>query len=114
MMRTTLVMLSALVALSACGPPDPPPTAPTPQPEPTPASTYLADLFRKQLTECLEEDEAGRPTLTVKLPDRSALDALAASLGWLLAEHAAPAPSERNVRGRGASRAPRRQPPSHR
>ena len=85
-----------------------------PQAEPTPAATYLADLFRKQLSECLEEDEAGRPTLTVKLPDRSALDALAASLGWLLAEHAGPARSERDVRGRGAPRAGRRPPPIQR
>lgn len=50
-------------------------------------STYLADLFRKQLGGCLAEDEAGRPTLTVRLPDRSSLDALAGTLGRLLAEH---------------------------
>jgi hypothetical protein len=55
--------------------------------EPTSEATYLGDLFRKQLTDCLEEDETGRPTLTVKLPDRSSLDALASALGRLLAQH---------------------------
>ena len=55
--------------------------------EPTSEATYLGDLFRKQLADCLEEDESGRPTLTVKLPDRSSLDALASALGRLLAEH---------------------------
>jgi SNF2 family DNA or RNA helicase len=53
----------------------------------SPEATYLGDLFRKQLANCLEEDETGRPTLTVKLPDHSSLDALASALGRLLAEH---------------------------
>jgi SNF2 family DNA or RNA helicase len=57
--------------------------------EPTSEATYLGDLFRKQLADCLEEDASGRPTLTVKLPDRSSLDALASALGRLLAEHGA-------------------------
>ncbi len=54
--------------------------------EPTPQATHLADQFRKQLEGCIEEDEAGRPALTVRLPDRAALDDLANSLGRLLAE----------------------------
>ena len=53
-----------------------------------PGADYLADVVRKQLAECLEEDASGRPRLTVVLPDRSALDALARSLGQLLAERA--------------------------
>jgi SNF2 family DNA or RNA helicase len=60
-----------------------------PSGEPTPKATQLADTFRNQLAECLDEDESGRPTLTVKLPDRSSLDALANALGRLLAEHGA-------------------------
>jgi len=59
-----------------------------PKREPTPTAVYLSDLFRKQLAACLEQDASGCPTLTVKFPDRSALDALADSLGQLLAEHA--------------------------
>jgi CRISPR/Cas system-associated endonuclease/helicase Cas3 len=55
--------------------------------EPAPESEHLAERFRRQLAECIEEDESGRPTLRVKLPDRSALDGLARSLGRLLAEH---------------------------
>ncbi|HLB04043.1 MAG TPA: helicase-related protein, partial [Gaiellaceae bacterium] len=61
--------------------------------EPTSEATYLGDLFRKQLADCLEEDETGRPTLTVKLPDRSSLDALASALGRLLAQHGLERPS---------------------
>lgn len=56
--------------------------------EPNPQASYLGDFFRKQLSECIDEDREGRPTLTVTLPDRSALDALALSLGRILAEHA--------------------------
>jgi hypothetical protein len=56
--------------------------------EPSSQASYLGDLFRKQLSECIEEDREGRPTLTVTLPDRSTLDALALSLGRILAEHA--------------------------
>jgi len=55
--------------------------------EPAAASAALADRVRQQLGECLAEDDAGRPTLTVKLPDRAALDTLAATLGRLLAGH---------------------------
>jgi superfamily II DNA or RNA helicase len=51
-----------------------------------PGADYLTDLVRKQLAECLEEDTEGRPRLSVVLPDRTALDALARSLGHLLAE----------------------------
>jgi hypothetical protein len=61
--------------------------------EPTSEATYLGDLFRKQLADCLDEDETGRPTLTVKLPDRSSLDALASALGRLLAQHGLERPS---------------------
>jgi superfamily II DNA or RNA helicase len=65
-----------------------------PNNERSPAATYLGDLFRKQLADCLDEDEAGLPILTVKLPDRSALDTLANSLGQLLAEHQASATAD--------------------
>lgn len=51
-----------------------------------PGANALTDLVRKQLGECLEEDASGRPRLTVVLPDHTALDALARSLGQLLAE----------------------------
>lgn len=51
-----------------------------------PGAEALTDLVRQQLGECLEEDSSGRPRLTVVLPDHAALDALARSLGRLLAE----------------------------
>jgi hypothetical protein len=54
-----------------------------------PGADYLTGVVRKQLAECLEEDAEGRPCLSVVLPDRSALDALARSLGHLLAERRA-------------------------
>lgn len=54
----------------------------------TPGSSRVAERIRRQLAECLDEDAAGRPRLTVVLPDRRALDALAASLGHLLDEQA--------------------------
>jgi superfamily II DNA or RNA helicase len=51
-----------------------------------PGASYLADVVRKQLAECFETDAAGRAHLRVVLPDVSALDALAKSLGHVLAE----------------------------
>ena len=51
-----------------------------------PDAEHLTHLVRKQLGECLEENSSGRPRLTVVLPDHTALDALARSLGQLLAE----------------------------
>jgi len=36
---------------------------------------------RERLEQCLVLDSDGRPTLSVRLPDRSALDALAETLG---------------------------------
>lgn len=47
-------------------------------------ATHLAEGIRRQLDDCIEIDEAGRPTLVVKLPDRAPLDALARALGGLL------------------------------
>jgi hypothetical protein len=55
---------------------------------PSPESDVAAratDEFRTRLEECLERDDAGRPKLTVTLPDDAVLDRLAASLGSLLA-----------------------------
>jgi hypothetical protein len=51
----------------------------------TPASQQLAGDLRSRLTECVQPDEAGRPRLTVTLPDQAALDKLADSLSRLLA-----------------------------
>ncbi|MCU0979191.1 MAG: helicase, partial [Pirellulaceae bacterium] len=51
----------------------------------TPASQQLAGDLRNRLSECIQPDEAGRPRLTVTLPDRAALDKLAESLSRLLA-----------------------------
>ena len=44
----------------------------------------LVAQVRDRLGECVEEDASGRPRLTVTLPDRSALDALAQTLARLL------------------------------
>ncbi len=49
-----------------------------------PAEPLVAQV-RNRLTECVEEDSAGRQRLTVTLPDRRALDALAQTLARLLA-----------------------------
>lgn len=51
----------------------------------TPASQQLAGDLRNRLSECVQQDEDGRPRLTVTLPDRAALDKLAESLSRLLA-----------------------------
>lgn len=44
----------------------------------------VADELRRRLDRCVEDDEAGRPRLTVTLPNREALDRLASSLARLL------------------------------
>jgi len=41
--------------------------------------------LKARLEACLEQDEQGRPQLTITLPDRSALDVLAESVARLLA-----------------------------
>ena len=51
----------------------------------TEASRKLASDMRGRLAECIQEDAAGKPRLTVTLPDRAALDKLASSLARLLA-----------------------------
>jgi hypothetical protein len=53
--------------------------------DPTPRSRALAGRVRAQLEQCLEADSDGRPTLTVKLPDRAALDRLADTLASIMA-----------------------------
>ncbi len=56
-----------------------------PQQESTPVSQQTAQAIKDRLADCLETDEQGRPTLTVTLPDTSALDHVAESLARLLA-----------------------------
>jgi hypothetical protein len=41
--------------------------------------------LRERLSECVEEDAAGKSRLTVTLPDRAALDHLAETLARLMA-----------------------------
>jgi hypothetical protein len=48
-----------------------------------PAEPLVAQV-RSRLSECVEEDSAGRQRLTVTLPDRGALDALAQTLARLM------------------------------
>ncbi len=55
-----------------------------PRPEGT-AETQLGAALREQLAGAMETDSAGRPVFTLTLPDRSALDGIAQSLGGLLA-----------------------------
>ena len=55
-----------------------------PHPEGT-AETQLGAALREQLAGAIETDSAGRPVFTLTLPDRSALDGIAQSLGGLLA-----------------------------
>jgi superfamily II DNA or RNA helicase len=50
---------------------------------PPPAEPLVAQV-RSRLTECVEEDSSGRQRLTVTLPDRQALDALAQTLARLV------------------------------
>jgi hypothetical protein len=43
------------------------------------------NTLRAHLSECVAEDAAGKPRLTVTLPDRAALDHLADTLARLMA-----------------------------
>ncbi len=62
---------------------------------PNDASRAMATKLREQLHTCLEPDERGRQTLTITLPDSSALDGLAENLARLLmVEHAGPVRSK--------------------
>jgi superfamily II DNA/RNA helicase len=56
-----------------------------PKREETQATSLMAKQFKDRLEECLDRDDQGRPRLTVTLPDETALDNLARSLGALLA-----------------------------
>ena len=49
-----------------------------------PPAEPLVEQVRSRLTECVEEDSSGRQWLTVTLPDRRSLDALAQTLARLL------------------------------
>ena len=49
-----------------------------------PPDDRLISQVRTRLDECIEQDGAGRPKLTVTLPDRTALDSLAQTLARLL------------------------------
>jgi superfamily II DNA/RNA helicase len=49
-----------------------------------PPAEGLVSQVRTRLDECVEQDDAGRPRLTVTLPDRSALDSLAQTLARLM------------------------------
>ena len=50
---------------------------------PGPDASRLAEVLRERLAEGLGEDATGRPTLTLTLPDPSALGVLATSLGGI-------------------------------
>jgi superfamily II DNA or RNA helicase len=51
----------------------------------TPQVEHMAEAFRSQLTQCMEPGEDGDLTLTLSLPDASALDGLARTLARLAA-----------------------------
>ncbi len=53
--------------------------------EQAPAAEPMVAEVRDRLAECVEEDSAGRPRLSVTLPDRRALDTLAQTLARLIA-----------------------------
>ena len=55
------------------------------EPSAPPPPSQLVTTLRTRLSECVEEDAAGRPRLTVTLPDRAALDRLADTHARLLA-----------------------------
>ena len=55
------------------------------EPSAPPPDGQLLNTLRTNLSECVEEDAAGRPRLTVTLPDRAALDDLANTLARLMA-----------------------------
>jgi hypothetical protein len=50
---------------------------------PAPAEPLVAQVHSR-LAECVEEDPSGRQRLTVTLPDRRSLDALAQTLARLM------------------------------
>jgi hypothetical protein len=58
-----------------------------PQREPTNGAAKMAGELKACLDECLERDEQGRPRLTVTLPNETALENLARSLAFLLANN---------------------------
>jgi SNF2 family DNA or RNA helicase len=58
-----------------------------PQREPTNGAAKMAGELKARLDECLERDEQGRPRLTVTLPNETALENLARSLAFLLANN---------------------------
>ena len=60
------------------------PAGQTPEPAPD-----LVDNIRKSLSECVDTDSAGRPTLTLTLPDHAAVDQWARTLARLLANSGA-------------------------
>ena len=49
------------------------------------ANSAMAEEISQRLGRCIEEDDSGRPKLTVTLPNRESLDNLASSLARLLA-----------------------------
>ena len=54
------------------------------EPPAAPPSDQLVNTLRARLFECVDEDAAGKPRLTVVLPDRAALEQLAATLARLM------------------------------
>ncbi len=56
-----------------------------PRPDATPAPDPVGQILREQLAGAVDTDAAGRPVLTLTLPDRSALDDIARSFGALFA-----------------------------
>jgi hypothetical protein len=56
-------------------------------------SEHLVTQVHSRLSQCVEEDPSGKPRLSVTLPDRQALDALAQTLARLLAVGSSPASS---------------------
>jgi superfamily II DNA/RNA helicase len=55
-----------------------------PETEETEGTNRLADTFKKRLSECLDEGKDGELKMTVTLPDKSVLDALAKSLARMV------------------------------
>jgi hypothetical protein len=56
-----------------------------PRPEGTQNTAQVSSIVRDQLAGAVETDAAGRPVLTLTLPDQAALDGIAQLLGSLLA-----------------------------
>ncbi len=55
------------------------------EPSAPPPDEGLLNAMRARLSECVEDDAAGKPRLTVTLPDRAALDRFAGTLARLMA-----------------------------